>query len=333
LYYILEKKLSYISLMKAIHLNFNDTSVSSADIDFAENLFDQRSVVRLVRDVLDDEQLLERIAGRSYIHALGFYKIVLMDLSKDFTNHKQKTQLRLHIWNPTPSEHGEVALPIVESLHEHSFDFVSTVISGKLENQQFLSRPLSEKERDVLEKVKKVLPTLSDEDKVFINDQVESEESARLSYIGSTQYQELNMDLVRDVERFMTLTHLTPTELKILCSIQGHYVSDRVAGERKAYKHVLKDYVALTPYQVLNLKAGDTYFHPFQMPHRLLYDSSILNSTLLITTPVPSNPEGGSLQRPTYVQKSEQHYDKIPFTANSLRDVLVNYLNFLIANQ
>lgn len=317
--------MSYQTNLRVLHASLADTPITSGDVDLLDHLYNPIQVIHMLNDVINDDALLTKIANRSYIHALGFYKIVLMDLSKDVPGDNQKTQVRLHLWNPSDNN----GLPIVESLHEHSFDFVSRVLTGELENQQFLLSPLSEAEQAVLEKIKAVFPTLTPEEQASINGQVEKMEAIRLSYIGSRQYQDMKADNEFDSDTFMALTGLTSREIKLLTNIEGHYVSDRVAGERKAYKHVLKDYVSLTPFAVMSLKAGSIYFHPYQLPHRLYYDNKILNSTILITTPVPSNPEGGSLQRPTYVQKEEQAYDKVALTSESLKKVLVDYIKHL----
>lgn len=114
-------------------------------------------------------------------------------------------------------------------------------------------------------------------------------EALKLSSVGSRQFGDLNMQSDLDLNRIYDLTGLSYNEILLLCSIEGHYVSNRISGERQAYKHVLKDYVSLTPFCSMLLDEGDSYFHPYQLPHRLYYDNKILNSTILVTTEVPSN--------------------------------------------
>jgi hypothetical protein len=320
-----QKSRSYQDIQTILTEHFGDRSINAGDVSLVGSVFGKEDVIHLIHDVLNNPELLHKVANRSYTHALGFDKIVLMDLRKDSPDISQKTQLRLHIWNPENTG----ALPIVEALHEHSFDFVSTVLTGHLENQQFLLSPLSKREEAILEKLRVVITQITPDDLKFINDQMEIVEALKLSGVGSSQFHDLNMHETIDLDRINDLTGFSYNEILLLCSIEGHYVSNRISGERQAYKHVLKDYVSLTPFCAMSLDEGDSYFHPYQLPHRLYYDNKILNSTILVTTEVPSNPEGGSLQRPTYVQKDEQSYDKIVLTSESLSKILTDYLDYL----
>lgn len=311
-------------LLNSICTKFAETSINQNDIPYIKQILNKKTTIALLKDILSQEDLLNKICDRSYTHALGFDKIVLVDLSKDIPNCKQKTQLRLHIWEPTND-----SLPIVESLHEHSFDFISTILSGHLENQQFTISKLSSEETSLLEKLQKTIKEINQEDLKFLNEQVEIIEALKLKQLGSEQLDSLSMLNDLDFERIKNITNLSETEIVMLTHLEGHYVSNRVSGERKAYQHVLNKYVSLKPYNAIKLDAGDYYFHPYQLPHRLYYDNKVLNSTILITTHVPNNPEGGSLQRPTYVQHSEQHYDKISLTHEAFRSKLIKYLNYL----
>lgn len=323
-----QRSRSYKDIQTILTDHFSDRSINAGDVDMVGSIFEKEDVIYLIKDVLNNPELLSKVANRSYTHALGFDKIVLMDLRKDIPKVSQKTQLRLHIWNPENTG----ALPIVEALHEHSFDFVSTVLTGHLENQQFLLSPLSKREEDILTKLRFIINKITPAELKFLNEQMEIVEALRLSGVGSKQFGNLKMDLDLDINRINDLTGFSYNEIMLLCSIEGHYVSNRISGERQAYKHVLKDYVSLTPFCAMKLDAGESYFHPYQLPHRLYYDNKILNSTILVTTEIPSNPEGGSLQRPTYVQKEEQSYDKIVLTPESLTKILNDYLDYLVTH-
>lgn len=312
-------------LLRAVKDKYIQDSIKESDMNFIKELLNKDTVILLIKDILSKQDLLEKICDRSYTHALGFDKIVLVDLSKDIPDCKQKTQVRLHIWEPMNGN----ALPIVESLHEHSFDFISTILSGHLENQQFKISELTVEDKELILKLQTVINALSKEELNEINEQVEILEALGLKQIGSQQFDSLKLDKTINIRRLKKLTGFSDTEISQLVRLEGHYVSNRVSGEKKAYKHVLKDYVALSPHNVMLLDKGDYYFHPYQLPHRLYYDNKVLNSTLLITTPVSSNPEGGSLQRPTYVQKSEQAYDKISLSYDDFRLKLEKYLYFL----
>lgn len=317
--------MTYNTLLDIIAQKYSTATVQESDMGFIQNLLNKDQVIVLLENILATPELLQRISNRSYTHALGFDKLVLMDLSKDLPTPCHKAQLRLHIWNPEKTN----ALPIVEALHEHSFDFISTVLSGHLENQQFVFSQLTAEQQILLEKLQKIISTISVEDCQFLNEQIEIIEAAKLAQLGSQQLYCMNLLNHYDLDKVMAMTGLTDQEIMDLTAIEGHYVSNRVTGERKAYKHILKEYVSITPHKVLSLDRGDYYFHPYTLPHRLYYDNTILNSTILLTTPVKDNPEGGSLQRPTYVQKGEQAYDKIAFSEDTLKETLTQYLAYL----
>jgi len=315
----------YSELLNNVASRYKDNSIKEEDIPFIKNVLNKESIISLLEDILQQPELLKKIGERSYTHALGFDKIVLVDLSKDLEQKYQKTQVRLHIWNPLKTN----ALPIVESLHEHSFDFISTILSGHLENQQFKLSAMTPEKQVLLDKLLKVVPTLSAEELHFVNHQVEILEAIGLLSFGSKQLVKMKMHEDYDLYKLRRLLKMSSEEVFSLPSIEGHYVSNRIAGEKKAYKHVLKEYVLLKSHNVLSLNKGDYYFHPHQLAHRLYYDNSILNSTVLVTTPVAENPEGGSLQRPTYVQSNEKAYDKISFSEDGFKETLITYLDYL----
>lgn len=317
--------MTYYTLLDIIANKYSTATVQESDINFIQSILHKDQVISLLEDILSNSTLLQTISSRSYTHALGFDKLVLMDLSKDLPTKCHKAQLRLHIWNPEKTG----ALPIVEALHEHSFDFISTVLSGHLENQQFNFSKLTEEQTVLLEKLKTLISNITLEECHFLNEQLEIIEATKLAQLGSQQLYCMGLLDKYDLEKVKTITGLNEQDISDLTALEGHYVSNRITGERKAYKHILKEYVSITPHKVLLLDKGDYYFHPYQLPHRLYYDNTILNSTILMTTPVKDNPEGGSLQRPTYVQKEEQAYDKIAFSEDSLKSTLTEYLNYL----
>ena len=313
-----------IQLIK-INSLFSENEITEEDIGYFKENFDKEKVVSILRDVLSDEDLLKTIADRSYTHALGFDKIVLIDLSKDIKDCDTKTQLRLHLWDAQND-----AVPMVESMHEHSFNFISTVLSGRLENQIFKVKDISESEYLILEKLNIVLERIANKEKEFINQQLEIIEAIKLEEIGSNQLVELRMQENSNISKAMKITGFNSQELYDLTAIEGHYVSNRVRGEKKAYKHVFNKHLNITPYEVMHIEEGDYYFHSYQYPHRLYYDNKILNSTILITTPVKNNPQGGSLQRPTYINENEKDYDKKSITVEQMKIKLESYINFLL---
>jgi len=315
---------TYESILQKIADKFIKEGIAEKDINFFKNTFNKKRVKCLLEQILSNKVLLKKIADRSYSHALGFDKIVLMDLSKDIEGCDVKTQLRLHLWDAQND-----AVPMVESMHEHSFDFISTVLSGKLENQIFEVNNMGKEEEKVLVKIKNVLKVLSEEDKYFLNQQIEIIEAVNLQKIGSNQLEELKLLDNYQESKLLTMTNMSFEEIKLLTSIQGHYISDRVRGQKKAYKHVFNKYLKITPHCVSHIEQGEYYFHPYQYPHRLYYDNTEFNSTILITTPVKSNDQGGSLQRPTYIIGKEKAYDKKSILENELRLKLEKYVELI----
>lgn len=69
--------------------------------------------------LLVDARRLSECAAASYLHANGFYKIVLVQ--------KRQYKLRLHVWLP-----GAAA---EENVHEHRWHFASTVVCGELNSE------------------------------------------------------------------------------------------------------------------------------------------------------------------------------------------------------
>lgn len=315
---------NYIKLQESIKTLFKNKEIKEKNIPDFKNLIKTDKVIQLLKEIVLNDDLLIKIANRSYTHALGFDKIVLMDLKKDCQDVKNKIQLRLHIW-----DNENAALPIVEAMHEHSFDFISMVITGKLENQRFSMNDLDEKQNNVIEKLVNFVKKSDVKLISKLNENLEIMEALRLRKINS----EMLIDGV-DLENYSfdaisEETGFSIDELSAILGIQGHYVSNRVSGERDNYKHILNKYVSINTEKVVHINKNEYYFHPYQLPHRLYYDNTILNSTILLTTEVLSNPQGGSLQRPTYQTGNEANYSKVKLNKNSLRLKLLKYIKNL----
>lgn len=77
------------------------------------------SAVRIIEEILGDDNLLERVARRSYTHTNGFDKITLIESSNP------EFKLRLHIWWPQSDITRRY-----EFIHNHRWYFRSTVILG-----------------------------------------------------------------------------------------------------------------------------------------------------------------------------------------------------------
>lgn len=322
----------YNHMLNLLQTNFSHRSVEEKDMTWVSALLNKANAILILKDILNQPELLQRIEDRSYTHALGFDKIILADLSKDIDKSLPKAQIRLHLWDPK----NTAALPIVESLHEHSFDFISTVLTGYLENQQYsFKHTLSHEEKQLLNHLLMWRELSSDEEVKEVDRHIEIIEARRLELYESSQFDAMyhDEDVSRSVDYAAQKTGFSKNQvIDILLNLQGHYVSNRVPGDKKAYKHILSKYVSIKPHNVLSIHAGEHYYHPYTLPHRLFYDNKMFNSTLLLTTPVASNAEGGSLQRPTYVKNNEQNYSKISYKKGELANKLISYLKLLEAS-
>lgn len=314
----------YTNLHALINQKFKKHKVAAKDIELLRPQFTKQNVITLLNDIINQPELIKKIANRSYLHTLGFYKLVLIDSSKDAQDFTHKTQVRLHLWKPDND-----SVPVVESLHEHSFDFVSTVLTGKLENQSFIREDISEDEKKVLDHLLNIIEVSNNEEKAFLESQIEILLTRELAILGSEQFKKQELEDYLDIAKVKEITKFNDSELKILVNLQGFFKSNRIAGERKDYKHILEKHISLKPYKVESIKQGDFYFHPYQLPHRLFYDNKEYNSTILVTSHIPENPEGGSFQRPTHNEEGEQDYSKKPISEKELVFLLEEYVDYL----
>jgi hypothetical protein len=85
-------------------------------------------VIRMIDEVLDSDELLAEVAAQSYRHVNLFDKIVLVG-----NDEPTAYRLTFHLWLP-PYSDSEVRQ---ELIHEHRFDFWSTILTGTLRSQTF----------------------------------------------------------------------------------------------------------------------------------------------------------------------------------------------------
>lgn len=90
-----------------------------------EDLWLEVNFSKLFREVVDDISLLSKIASSSYKHYNGFDKIVLISSTNP------SYSLRLHIWLPQESGFEW------ENIHDHRWNFSSSVIAGQIFAQYF----------------------------------------------------------------------------------------------------------------------------------------------------------------------------------------------------
>jgi hypothetical protein len=98
-------------------------SLAGCETAFSD-LFSRELLTNLLGDILDNELLLTDIAKNSYVHGNGFDKVVL------FTGPGNSYKVRLHIWWP--------GLNSEENIHDHRWDFCSTIISGGILFEKYM---------------------------------------------------------------------------------------------------------------------------------------------------------------------------------------------------
>ncbi|GCE22241.1 hypothetical protein [Dictyobacter kobayashii] len=83
-------------------------------------------ILSMLKSLITDEEQLRRVASMSYPHRNGFDRIVLIKSSHP------EYKLRLHIWWPQHSH------PIVETIHNHAWNFSSSVLTGAFQFQSYI---------------------------------------------------------------------------------------------------------------------------------------------------------------------------------------------------
>jgi isopentenyl-diphosphate delta-isomerase len=87
-------------------------------------LFTASFVKQIINDIVNNEDLLEVIASNSYEHYNGFDKIVLLE--------NENFKIRLHSWDSNLFDKI-----IDENIHNHRWDFVTTIICGGYDLKMF----------------------------------------------------------------------------------------------------------------------------------------------------------------------------------------------------
>lgn len=224
---------------------------------------------------------------------------------------------------------------MVESMHEHSFNFISQVLIGEMENQCYSVEPLSRAEEAFSARLQAHLKTVSAAHQSAANEQLEFLEAMRLFFLGSNQFiDDLALKRVTgSLASTLGLGANAGREIAMAVGLQGRYQSVASSVEGGQYVHRLTEMVNLKPYRVLALKAGDTYHHPHQFAHRLYIKAGQPNATMIVTTPVSQTAIGGSFQRPTWVDESDINYDRRMYTAEELYAALAKFRSQLSAHE
>lgn len=288
--------------------------VKSAHLSSLAGHINAATVIAVIGEILADDALLALVANRSYTHSLGFRKITLIDAGGGFT-------VRLHIWDP---ELSTSAVPLVESKHEHSFDFVSRILYGGMETQCYSADGVDEVYMGYLAALLARLEKLSVDERKEASALIAALETTSLTALGSLQAAQEGV--TGNQARLKELLEVSDEELAVLVNIQGRYQYDTVksvfGGE---YFHRLVDYTHLTPQMVVRLAAGDLYFHGHEYAHRLYMPASQPNATLVVTSQVSKEAIGASFQHPTYYSGDQVGYARRMYTTEEMRETLTAF--------
>ena len=87
-----------------------------ASLEVLSSLSEPAFLAELVHSIQTSPQRTTECAARSYLHPLGFRKLMLINESPLF-------ELRIHAWPPTD-------VPSLDHIHNHRYGFVSSVLCG-----------------------------------------------------------------------------------------------------------------------------------------------------------------------------------------------------------
>ncbi len=306
------------------HVLGSPPRLSRDSLDAIDPLLNRETTLKIIGDVLEDSDALKIIAARSYAHSLGFRKITLLEPVCGLSDGTRSTyQVRLHLW--TPGNANAVAL--VESKHEHSFDFISRILIGEMENQCYTRHPLTAEEEELLQRVQVRLAELKNEERIAAHQGMEALHAVRLAQLGSSQARSELIEF--NQSRLLELLACDEGELTEIANLHGRYQYDPIASKFGGdYVHSLTGTVSLIPRLVLKLQQGDLYHHPNQYIHRL-YIPTQENATIIVTTPRTSGADGASFQHPTWFTGGEARYPRRMYTVAELVDVLTTFKTLL----
>jgi hypothetical protein len=100
-----------------------DGRAKKAALEMTSALAQSSRLVELLRSLHGDPQTTATCARQSYLHPLGFHKLMLINAAPRF-------ELRCHVWWPDSS-------PGVDHVHNHRFAFFSAVVRGGYHMQVF----------------------------------------------------------------------------------------------------------------------------------------------------------------------------------------------------
>ena len=117
-------------LNDALRQTRRDGQAQERELAALSSLAQPSRIIELLRSLHSNRDAAAACAEQSYLHPLGFYKLMLIDAAPLF-------ELRVHVWWPS-------SRPGVDHVHNHRFSFVSTVVCGGYDMQVFQVDPAGE---------------------------------------------------------------------------------------------------------------------------------------------------------------------------------------------
>lgn len=298
------------------------TEITPSDVYELEVLLTRQRVFEALEELVDDEEALEPIARRSYIHSQGFRKIILID-GRDQLGYK----LRLHTW-PFNKARQEGA-PLAEMKHEHRWNFVSRVLAGELEDHWYSICELDTKELEICEKFESAMERIPYERIQEVCGRIDALESSKLTEEAKlVRLSGGKEHLVTKANKgdLLNLLGLTEDELNTVVHILAKYTNERTAeGEiyTPAGPRIFK------PEDILIHRQDEFRFHPIDKAHRLIIDPTEYSATAVVTGPVHQGRKPGEFVRTRKGRPENDIRLRQYFTVDSLKTDIKEVLSHI----
>lgn len=301
---------------------------------FFQNVISSQNAIRIIKEILSSDDLLAAVAKRAIRHPLGFTKFILDNNWSDRFKGVPEWDLRLHVWDSSPGMSDFLSLEnVLESLHAHRWNFISTVLTGSIENHKFLFRQPTENEMKLYERIIAKVPHANQK---TLEEACGIEELLQIR--GSSLIPE-TVDMTTLIQRrkqLLETLNISESELKFLSSIFEKYEnwldttnnspkeSYRLAGYLIADAELSDGTNNVTIH-----KSNSTYFHGRSSAHRLAVDPRVHTATFLLVG--PSKQEPGVLRRP-FASHGNQEIQRSFMTVDQARETLKKLLISLSPN-
>jgi len=236
---------------------------------------DNNSLGNIIQSLLSDPLMLQEIAKRSYSHVMGFSKIVLLEGPSE-----RDYKVRLHIWWPKPNIYGKKL--VEEDKHVHKWDFVSRMITGSFEDQLYTLYPSTPEEEKVFHKFTEQLSNMESVEREKIISSVQVLEISFLPQsISNTYLCEEAPGTYYSKEILQKKLSLNDQEFDLLFRVHKKYVT--LPNKTGKYGLAAIGLESVSPATIVDVEAGDMYYHRNPIAHRLLSRADQITSTLIIT--------------------------------------------------